>query len=130
MFSVIIKFIEFSYQTLSADAAELTHVGSEHEIVLFLLAHVVHYLHIILFRHDYFSVFSSEIIWSLCSFHKTKYGLLLLKVDSQDRSPNLKIVFKHLIQMKRCLDLHQSSKFRCIIFDVKLPRIIFVNMCV
>lgn len=96
MFSVIVKLIEFSYQTLGTDAAELTHVGSKHQIIFFLLAHVVHY-HIILFRHDYFTIFSSEIIWSLCSFHKTKYRLFLLEVDSQDCSSNLEIVFKHLI---------------------------------
>ena len=89
---------------------------------------MVHYLHVILFGYDYLSIFSSEIIWSLCSFHKTEYRLFLLEVDSQDRSPNLKIVFKHLIQMQRCLNLHQSSKFRRVVFDVKLPRIIFVNM--
>ena len=28
------------------------------------------------------------------------------------------------------MNLDQSSKFRCVIFDVKLSRIIFVNMCV
>lgn len=89
---------------------------------------MVHHLHIVLFCYNYFPIFGSEIIWSLCPFHKTKYRLFLLKIYGQNCPSNLEIVFKHFVQMKRCLNLHQRSKFRCVVFNVEFTRVIFVNV--
>ena len=63
----------------------------------------------------------------LSTSDKTEQRLLLLQVYCENRAACLEMVFKLFVQVQRCLDLHERSELRVVVFDVVPALIVFFN---
>lgn len=63
----------------------------------------------------------------LSTTDETEQRLLLLQVNREDRAACLEMVLELLVQVQWCLDLHQSTKLRIVVFNVVPALIIFFN---